>query len=217
MAERLRAARAEAGLRSARAAALKLGLSPSTYAAHENGQNAFGPEVARRYAKAFGVTAAWLLTGETEPLEKKGTAAPSPTSVVGEIARGVWIEEAAEHRPSAFLPVIDDGAEPGALVAYRLRDGSLGHLSPEGAFLVCRALDPDTSAKDGDLVVVERLRKAQGIVERTARRVRRTGGRTELVDADPAADAAEPIRTGHGKDGIDTRIAAKVVWILRAP
>ncbi|MCW2307389.1 helix-turn-helix domain-containing protein [Rhodobium gokarnense] len=217
MADRLRTARAEAGFRSARAAALSLGLSPSTYAAHENGQNAFGPDVARRYAKAFGVTAAWLLTGEAEPLEKKGKAAPAPTPVVGEIAKGAWIEEAPDRTPTAFLPVIDDRTEDGAMVAYRVRDGSLGHLAPEGGFLICRALDPDAAPNDGALVVVERLRKAQGIVERTARRVSRHGGRTELVEADPAAGTAEPIRTGHGKDGIDTRIAAKVVWILRTP
>lgn len=38
-------------------------MSASTYRAHENGQNEFGPEEAERYARKFGTTAAYLLTG----------------------------------------------------------------------------------------------------------------------------------------------------------
>ena len=65
MHERLRSARAQAGFKSARQAALRFGWSVSTYSAHENGQNRFDPEIAKSYGKAFGVSASWLLTGET--------------------------------------------------------------------------------------------------------------------------------------------------------
>ncbi|TWB18098.1 phage repressor protein C with HTH and peptisase S24 domain [Rhizobium sp. ERR 1071] len=64
MGERLRAAREAANYPSATKAAEALGVSLSTYRAHENGQNEFSAEVANRYAKKFGTTAAYLLTGE---------------------------------------------------------------------------------------------------------------------------------------------------------
>ena len=61
---RLRQARLDAGFTSAAKAADALGLKSSSYAAHENGQNGFDAEHAKRYGRKFGVSAAWLLTGE---------------------------------------------------------------------------------------------------------------------------------------------------------
>ncbi len=63
MSDRLRIARENAGFNSARSAALAIGVNPSTYGAHENGQNNFKPKDAEFYAAAFKVSAAWLLTG----------------------------------------------------------------------------------------------------------------------------------------------------------
>lgn len=63
MGDRLSEARARM-FKSARQAALKFGWPVSTYSAHENGQNDFGPEDAKKYAKALKTTASWLLTGE---------------------------------------------------------------------------------------------------------------------------------------------------------
>jgi len=55
-----------AGFSSARSAALAHGWGVSTYTAHENGQNGYGPETAATYAKAFKTSAEWLMFG-TEP------------------------------------------------------------------------------------------------------------------------------------------------------
>lgn len=74
MGDRLRTAREKAGYTSAQKAADALGVSASTYRAHENGQNEFGPIEAERYAKRFGTTAAHLLTGGGMAEE----AAPAP-------------------------------------------------------------------------------------------------------------------------------------------
>lgn len=63
MGDRLKRAR-QNHFESARRAALRFGWPPSTYAAHENGQNDFSPEDAKKYAKAFKTSASWLLTGE---------------------------------------------------------------------------------------------------------------------------------------------------------
>lgn len=66
---RLRKAREHAGFRSARAAANKFHWTASTYASHENGQTPEIPHVAaRKYARSFKVSSAWLLSGEGDML-----------------------------------------------------------------------------------------------------------------------------------------------------
>lgn len=58
---RLREARKGAGFKSARAAAIRFGWTPSTYASHENGQTPVPKDAAKTYAKAFKVDQAWLM------------------------------------------------------------------------------------------------------------------------------------------------------------
>jgi phage repressor protein C with HTH and peptisase S24 domain len=74
MGERLRAAR-ERKFSSASKAAEAMGVSASTYRAHENGQNDFGPEEADLYAKKFGTSAGYLLTGKGPWHSSKGSEA----------------------------------------------------------------------------------------------------------------------------------------------
>jgi phage repressor protein C with HTH and peptisase S24 domain len=68
--ERLQWAREKAGFSSKLAAAKRFGWTASTYAAHENGQNDYDDKPASKYAKAFKVSAGWLLTGEGSPSPK---------------------------------------------------------------------------------------------------------------------------------------------------
>ena len=64
--QRLRDAR-RIKFRSARSAAISLGVAFATYGAHERAQSPggrdYGPDAARRYARQFDVTPEWLLTG----------------------------------------------------------------------------------------------------------------------------------------------------------
>jgi transcriptional regulator with XRE-family HTH domain len=69
---RLRLARRLAGYVSTTDAAAETGLKRTTLSAHETGQNSISQKMARLYGQAFGVSPAWLLTGETPsgyPLE----------------------------------------------------------------------------------------------------------------------------------------------------
>lgn len=66
MNSRLRQARKNAGFKTATAAIERFAFRSSAYRAHENGQNNFHVEDAEVYAKAYGVTAAWLLLGEAD-------------------------------------------------------------------------------------------------------------------------------------------------------
>lgn len=64
--ERLRQARIEAGYRYASDAANALGVTASTYRAHENGQNDFDLDYAKLYGKKFGVNPLWILDNQSQ-------------------------------------------------------------------------------------------------------------------------------------------------------
>lgn len=66
--DRLREARIKSGYRHASEAASALGVTASTYRAHENGQNDFGLEEAETYARKFNVSAIWILKGSDAPV-----------------------------------------------------------------------------------------------------------------------------------------------------
>lgn len=61
--ERLVTARKAAGYDTAADAARALGTSYPTYAGHENGSSGFRHKTAATYARKFGVSLEWLLTG----------------------------------------------------------------------------------------------------------------------------------------------------------
>ncbi len=62
--ERLTKARQGAGYRTRTEAAKALGVAVATYVAHENGHRGLTVQSSEKYAKAFNVRSAWLLTGE---------------------------------------------------------------------------------------------------------------------------------------------------------
>ncbi len=94
MGSRLRKAREDAGFTAARAAALRFGWSPSTYAAHENGQNNFDSGAASIYGRAFKVGPGWLLTGEGESASSRSTI-----PIMGRIGAGAEIDAGVEQVP----------------------------------------------------------------------------------------------------------------------
>src|SRR5262245_674156 len=77
--ERLRMAR-EKRFKSARLAGKAMNVPVSTYGAHERAQSPggrdYGPEDAKRYARRFGVTPEWLLTGR-EPFPTGADESPA--------------------------------------------------------------------------------------------------------------------------------------------
>ena len=83
--ERLRIAR-EKRFKSARLAGKAMGIPVSTYGAHERAQSPggrdYGPEDAKKYARRFGVTPEWLLTGR-EPFSTGGDEAPPARKEIG--------------------------------------------------------------------------------------------------------------------------------------
>ncbi len=86
--ERLQEARQRAGYETATAAIEKFQWTTQTYFSHENGNRTFRPENAKTYAEAFGVTAGWLLFGNSDAPGQAGQAPTAPMGGAFDPARG---------------------------------------------------------------------------------------------------------------------------------
>lgn len=83
MGHRLSESRRKAGFATASEAADRFGWKLSTYLGHENGSRGFRADKAKEYAKAFRVTANWLLYGDNEPQQVEfGMPAPDDARLV---------------------------------------------------------------------------------------------------------------------------------------
>src|SRR5258705_13966244 len=122
--ERLRIAR-EKRFKSARLAAKAMNVAVSTYGAHERAESPggrdYGPDEAKRYAKRFGVTPEWLLTGfgpgpdgtvmEIEDPETYGLPKVAVVGYVGARSRAHFFEVAQQGALAEGVP--PPGSPPG--------------------------------------------------------------------------------------------------------
>jgi hypothetical protein len=128
--ERLRAARARRGFKSARIAAKALGVALSTYGAHERAEAAggrdYGPNEAKLYALRFGVSPEWLLTGRGQGPRDEFAGIP-------------FVPE-EETRPK--VPVIGYVGASDEAHFYAVAQGDLDHvLQPSGSTNTTVAVD----------------------------------------------------------------------------
>lgn len=188
-AERLKQARIEAGYRSAAEAAEALGVNYVTYVAHENGNSGFRTDSAEKYARRFGVTLEWLLTGRGDhakvgaiPLRIEVIGLP----VLGNIQAGHWLETSfAEEMGVApeLLPVARDERFPRARqYALRVLGDSMDLEYPDGSYVTCVDFaESGLPIVDGLTVHVERRRFDGQMIEITLKRVEKRGKEFILV------------------------------------
>lgn len=149
-AARLKKARAEAGFASARSAAIHFGWNVSTYSAHEGGANGLSASTARQYGVSFGVSAAWLLTGERDQTENIGVI-----PLVGNVGAGGQISAPTEeYKPGRFTEVRLVVSIPGAKWAYRVDGREHYPRYDDGTLLIARELEPDPTPYLGKECVV---------------------------------------------------------------
>lgn len=181
MADRLRRARAKAGFKSALSAARKHGWTPSTYGAHENGQNEYDHKAAKAYAKAFRTTAAWLMTGEGPD------HANSQVPVMGRIGAGAEIMPEFEQLPPEGLYEIDAMIPlPEGAIAFEVEGNSMWPRYDEGDVVICWQTGSDIEGLLGHEAAV---RTADG--KRYLKRVLRGAAKGTF---DLESHNAEPIR-----------------------
>lgn len=243
-ADRLRRARIAAGYGTASSAARAGGWKVPTYQGHENGWRDFDEIAAEAYAQAYKVDPAWLLFGRGKPpriaqtnlrvISRRDDFEVGKTSatvvdlpdgelqILGTVAAGTWLEidAMALDQPLGQVPVPPDHTHPTKISFGLVVSGSsINKIAGEGDILICvSTIGTGYEPRDGDLVIVERRRAQEGLLEITAKRVRRFPDRLELSpeSTDPKWQAPIVIRRDEvGDDRGDVRVIALVKWITK--
>jgi repressor LexA len=175
------------------------------------------PPTVREIGEAVGLTSSSSVHAQLANLERKGMLHKDPTKpramtlsepkaasvtvpVVGRIAAGA--PTLAEEHVEEYIAVPDGFADDREHFALHVRGESMiGAGIMDGDVVVVRS-QPD--ADDGDIVAAILPGTAED--EATVKRLRRKGGRVELVPENPSMDPIE---------ADDVRIAGKVVAVLR--
>ena len=175
-------------------------------------------DIMGKLAKALGTTEAWL-RGFDHPeltMAKGGFGNVQPVKVTGYVKAGIW-QDARVEGPSMDVPSIG-GYPVDMQTAYVVDGESLNKIARNGDVLVCLDLiESGVSIKDNDLVIVELMKHDGEFVDRSAKRVRRTRTGFELWPESDHPDHQEPLVLNDVEDGIDMRVSAKVLWIIRKP
>jgi SOS-response transcriptional repressor LexA len=202
--------------------ALKMGLGDSFVRDILRGKTA-SPSAANlnKLATALDTSPAYLMgeTDEAELINRK----PIPSTGIpfrGEVAAGVWheVSEGVEY-PDEWLPFNPLPQYPaGSVYCLTVRGDSLDKIAPPGATLVCIDLYASgIEVKAGDLVIVERAKGQDGLIEMTAKRVRTVNGGFELY---PESNNPkwQPLQYPRTKSGNETiTLKARVDFILNKP
>lgn len=182
-----------------------------------------------RIAEEFESSVDWLATGTgspsaiaqqlTVPFNK--SAKLDQIRVTGFVKAGVWQdvgewgggEDVAEYVPSS-------SDYPADWQFALIVDGnSINRVANHGDRLVCLDLIKSRiDLEDGDLVIIERSRFGGQMVERTAKRLRKTKSGHELWpdSTDPAHQETISFQTENADDD-SVVVTAKVLWVLRKP
>ncbi|XBQ17405.1 MAG: XRE family transcriptional regulator [Oceanicaulis sp.] len=136
--ERLKRARRDAGYDTAAAAAERFGWKRFTYFAHENGTRGLRKDAAERYARAFKVSAAWLLTGE-----QRGAVRVLPLSA--SVRAGGELCAMDDHAKGAGLDEVEapPGCPDNAVAVVVRGDSCRPELNPGDTLIYWRHLPPE--------------------------------------------------------------------------
>lgn len=139
--DRLLLARRKAGFASASDAAKALGVKEPTYMGHENGSRGFKKASAEQYARRFGVSLEWLLTGRDATKrgapkgvgsDEKITLVPLLDSVTAGKLRLPLSQIPVEDVP--LLAYADLGR--GEWFALKVEGDSMDRLSPDSSVII---------------------------------------------------------------------------------
>jgi hypothetical protein len=196
--KRLQLAREHAGYKSGRQAAMRLGWTYPTYAAHESGWRVYPPKVARKYSKAFGVAEEWLLFGKSPP-DWYTTAGESLIEISAPVRYltmfdGQTAEEIEKHLQGGLersdFCISDLGDIPAGCFAMRVRSSEMagdgeGAVNPGETLVLQKA---DQPPPPGSIVLLKVRRQ----VAPSLRRVKSvSGGRVRYAALSPDYEPLE--------------------------
>lgn len=208
--DRLRSLRIKRGFPTAADAAKAFGWNEHTYKSHENGIRGIKTEAARKYAAAYGSSAAYILTG--------GSGGDSPVvnpvinvPVVARASAGAFRYDEGLEEGAILVPAVPRKDVPAASQYSVIIDGPSVNLRiPDGAFAICAFYDSyPGGAQHGQLVHV--VRERAGLHEHTIKELRftRDGMTLAPVSSDPRFQ--EEVRLSSGDDGEVVRIQGVVI------
>lgn len=207
--DRLRKARQDRGFTTAADAARAFGWSEVTYTSHENGTRGIRKDAAQRYAKAFGVSAGYILGLQTT---SDRITISDGIPIIRDAALGIWRDKMYSETTSGGHVSAPSGQTVSSDYGVRIADASVDKKFPKGAIAICRPVSPDEAAAlpDGAFVVVEQDRG--GLIETTVRRLHVLGEKFRLSTHSTDPRLTDNI-TVKRQDVSDVVIAAKVVGI----
>lgn len=142
-AARLKQARLASKLGGYRKLHKRFGWNENTYKAHETGQNGFGIADAKRYAKEFKVSVAWLMSGDGSPTDIDEGQNVGVTSVplVPWISAGQLSVHEGVMDFSDFTPIAAVDLPAGEWVAFRVDGDSMNKISPPDSIIFANLRD----------------------------------------------------------------------------
>lgn len=193
--DRLRELRIKKKYETAADAANAFGWNANTYKSHENGERGIKPNVARKYAAAYGSTAAYILTGDAVPNTIQGVSSIPLEGIVaaGEFRGSEWASE-----DETLIPAVTRKGIPASKqYAVRIDGPSVNLRIADGMYAICAMLDSiPGGATLGSLVHVIRERDG-GDREHTIKELRFTkdGPMLMPVSDDPRYQEPMPLRS----------------------
>lgn len=150
--DRLMQARRKAGYASASDAAKALGVKEPTYMGHENGSRGFKKASAEQYARRFGVSLEWLLTGRggIERTASGSSAGSSDKSASPKFVKIPLLDTVAAGKlraPNSQIPIEDvpllafADLGRGEWFALTVQGDSMDRLSPDGSRIIVNKAD----------------------------------------------------------------------------
>ncbi len=173
----LRKAREAKGYPGQTEAARAFGWNAVTYTSHENGTRGIRPAVAKKYARAFGISAADLLQ-ITLSDQQKQILVGDAVKIRFEAAVGIWkdsrIDNYRSETKSIRVPV--RSGVRGMRFAVEIADESVNRVFDPGDFAIVEPVEPSEAMHfDVDNLVYVERRKGD-LIERSIRRVSSADG-----------------------------------------
>ena len=195
---------------TAQLAADAYGWNVVTYRSHESGMRNIPISTARKYAAAFGSTAAYILGigngGNSDPVNS-ATLVP----LVAKASAGAFRYDEGLETEGVLVPAVPR-ADISAGVQYAVQvDGPSVNLRiPDGAFAICVPYDKYPGGpKHGQLVHV--VRERAGLHEHTIKEIQYTGSGTILMPRSSDARFQEAIDLAAPEDDTTVRIHGVVI------
>ena len=215
--KRLKELRLKRGFERAADAARAYGWPVTTYQAHENGSRGLKLDIARRYAKAFNSSAAYILTGANKT---NGDGSPTVNSLsnvplVAAVSAGTFRYDEGIDEGAILVPAVPRGDIPAHVQYAVVVDGpSVNKRIPDGAYAICAKFDGyPGGAQHGALVHV--VRERSGLHEHTIKELRYTRDGMILMPVSTDPKHQEPIAIATGEADEVVRIEGVVIGIYQ--